>query len=58
MWLGHFIKHLMCIGGELQHHKALLSSARKNRAVWSALLTGEVVYIGTSLVLVHGWNRD
>ena len=29
MWLGHFIEHLMCIGGELEHHKALPSPARK-----------------------------
>ena len=33
MWLGHFIEHLMCIGGELEHHKALPSPAKKNRAV-------------------------
>ena len=29
MWLGHFIEHLLCIGGELEHHKALPSPARK-----------------------------
>ena len=38
MWLGHFIEHLMCIGGELEHPNALPSPARKNRALWSALL--------------------
>ena len=57
MWLGHFIEHLMCIGGELEHHKALPSPSRKNRAVWSALLAGEWVYIGTSLVPDRGMNR-
>ena len=31
VWLGHFIEHLMCIGGELEHHKALPSPATKNR---------------------------
>ena len=38
MWLRHFIEHLMCIGGELEHPNALPSPARKNRALWSALL--------------------
>ena len=33
MWLGHSIEHLVCIGGELEHHKALSSPATKNRAV-------------------------
>ena len=33
MWLGHSIKHLVCIGGELEHHKALPSPATKNRAL-------------------------
>ena len=58
MWLGHFIEHLMCIGGELEHHKALPSPARENRAVWSALLAGEGVYIGTSLVPVGDMSRN
>ena len=57
MWLRHFIEHLMCIGGELEHSNALPLPARKNRAVWSALLAGELVYIGTSLVPVRGMNR-
>ena len=38
MSLRHFIEHLMCIGGELEHPNALPSPARKNRALWSALL--------------------
>ena len=38
MWLRHFVEHLMCIGGELEHPNALPSPARKNRALWSALL--------------------
>ena len=33
MWLGHSIEHLVCIGGELEHHKALPSPATKNRAL-------------------------
>ena len=33
MWLEHSIEHLVCIGGEVEHHKALPSPARKNRAV-------------------------
>ena len=33
MWLGHSIEHLVCIGGELEQHKALSSPATKNRAV-------------------------
>ena len=36
MWLGHFIEHLMCIGGELEHHKALPRPAKKKQS--SALL--------------------
>ena len=32
----------MCIGGELEHHKALSPSARKNRAVCSALTRGGI----------------
>ena len=32
MWLGHFIEHLMCIRGELEHHKALSSPARKKQS--------------------------
>ena len=40
MWLGHFIEHLMCIGGELEHHKALPSPARKTDHS-TALLAGE-----------------
>ena len=32
MWLGHFIEHLMCIGGELEHHKALPSPAREKQS--------------------------
>ena len=57
MWLGHFIEHLMCIGGELEHHKALQRPAKKTEQ-WGALLADEGVYIGISLVLVRGWNRD
>ena len=33
VWLGHSIEHLVCIGGELEHHKALSSPATKNRVV-------------------------
>ena len=36
MWLGHFIEHLMCIGGELEHHKALPSPARKKQSTQSS----------------------
>ena len=32
MWLGHFIEHLMCIGGELEHHKALPLPAREKQS--------------------------
>ena len=32
MWLGHFIEHLMCIGGEVEHHKALPSPAREKQS--------------------------
>ena len=56
MWLGHSIEHLMCIGGELEHHKALSPSARKTEHY--ALLLREGVYIGTSLVPVDDMNRD
>ena len=56
MWLGHFIEHLMCIGGELEHHKALSQPAKKEHS--AALLAGKGVYIGISLVPLRGWNRD
>jgi hypothetical protein len=36
VWLGHFIEHLMCIGGELEHH-----AGQKKTEQWSALLAGE-----------------
>ena len=53
MWLGHFIKHLMCIGGELEHHKSSPMAGQKNKAVnWQG------VYIRRPLVPVCGWNRD
>ena len=42
MWLGHSIEHLVCIGGELEHHQALSPSARKNRAVCFALTRGGI----------------
>ena len=32
MWLGHFIEHLMCIGGELEHPNALPSPASKKQS--------------------------
>ena len=32
MWLGHFIEHLMCIGGELVHPNALPSPAREKQS--------------------------
>ena len=32
MWLGHFIEHLMCMGGELENQKALPSPARKKQS--------------------------
>ena len=57
MWLRHFIEHLMCIGGELEHHKALPSPARKTEQC-GVLCSLEGVYIGISLVPVRGWNRD
>ena len=44
MWLRHFIEHLMCIGGELEHPNALPLTARKNRALWSALLRRWGIY--------------
>ena len=34
----------MCIGGELEHPNALSSPARKNRALWSALLRRRGIY--------------
>ena len=43
MWLGHFIEHLLCIGGELEHHTPLPSPARETEH-WSALLAGEGIY--------------
>ena len=71
MWLRHSIEHLVCIGGELEHHQALSPSARKNRAVCSALARGAiyrhhywsrlVAWTGTkdcSLVPVRGTNQD
>ena len=57
MWLGHFIEHLMCIGGELEHHKALPRPAKKIEH-FTAPLAGNGVYIGISSVPVRGWNRD
>ena len=36
MWLGHFIEHLMCIGGELEHHKSSPTAGQKKQS--SALL--------------------
>ena len=53
MWLGHFIEHLMCIGGELEQRKALQRPTRKTEQ-WSAMLAGEGVYIGISLVPIGG----
>ena len=45
MWLGHFIEHLMCIGGELEHHKALPSPARKTeQCAVLCLLEGGGIY--------------
>ena len=32
VWLGHSIEHLVCIGGELEHHQALSPSARKKQS--------------------------
>ena len=46
----------MCIGGELEHHKALPSLARKNKEC-TALLAGKV-YIGLYLVPVPDTNWD
>ena len=57
-WPGHFIEHLVCIGGELEHPNALPHWAAKNRALWSALLAGDGVYIGKSFVPVRGWKQD
>ena len=57
MWLGHFIEHLMCIGGELEHHKSSPTAGQKNRAVHCSA-RGQGVYIGQPLVPVCGWNRD
>ena len=55
MWLRHFIEHLMCIGGELEHHKALPSPARKNRALWSALLRRWGIY--RQLICPGSWQE-
>ena len=57
MWLGHSIEHLMCIGGELEHHKALSPSAREKQST-GVLCSRARVYIGTSLVPVCPTNRD
>ena len=65
MWVGHSIKHLMCIGGELEHHKALPSPARKNRAVGVLCSRARGIYrqlIGPSSWLEPGlkgslWSR-
>ena len=57
MWLGHSIEHLVCIGGELEHHKALPSPAREKQST-GVLCSRARVYIGTSLVPVGGMNRD
>ena len=72
MWLGHSIEHLMCIGGELEHHKALSSPATKNRAVGVLCSRARGIYRqfigpgswlepglkGKPLVLVQATNRD
>ena len=55
MWLGHFIEHLMCIGGELEHPNALPSPARKNRALWSALLWRWGIY---RQLIGPGWCHE
>ena len=44
MWLGHFIEHLTCIRGELEHPNALPRRPAKNRALWSALLRRLGIY--------------
>ena len=54
MWLGHSIEHLMCIGGELEHHKALSPSARKNRALCSALARGGIY----RHLIGPGWSHE
>ena len=55
MRLGHFIKHLICIGGELEHPNALPSPARKNRALWSALLWRWGIY--RQLIYPGSWLK-
>ena len=63
MWLGHFIEHLMCIGGELEHHKSSPTAGQKNRAVHCSARGG--IYrptIGPGLWLKPGlkvpnWSR-
>ena len=55
MWLGHSIEHLVCIGGELEHHQALSpSAARKSRAVCSALTRGGIY----RHLIVPGWWHE
>ena len=44
MWLGHFIEHLMCIGGELEHHKALTRPSRKTEHSIALLAAGKGLY--------------
>ena len=55
MWLRHFIEHLMCIGGELEHPNALPSLARKNIALWSALLWRWGIY--RELIRPGWWHQ-
>ena len=50
MWLGHFIEHLMCIGGEnkVAHASDTLAGQKERRGQ-----AGGGVYIGILLVPVH-----
>ena len=72
MCLWHSIEHLVCIGGELEHHKALSSPATKNRAVRVLCMRARGIYRqlvgpgswlepglkGSLLVPVQATNRD
>ena len=48
-----FHQYLMCIGGELEHHKPLPRPAKKTEQ-WLCSRAGAGVYIGLSLVPVCG----
>ena len=55
MWLEHSIEHLVCIGDELEHHKALSSPARKYGAV--GVLCSQVRGIYRQLIGPSSWHE-